>query len=258
MPKSKRIVSCTNVYHIIMRGNNKQNIFINNKDFKRFIEILKKYKQKYNYEIYCYILMTNHIHMIINCKDANISEIIHSIALEYSIYFNNKYERCGHVFQGRFKSRAVESRQYLLNLQRYIHLNCVKAGMAPIDKYEWSSYNEYLHGEQLCKTKPILKLFGDNEKDAINNFIIFNNKTQNPLEEQDIAEFEIRTRLTDEEAVQIIKNILIDEKVDTIFNCSLKEQKRVLKKCLDVKGISKRQIARILQINRKQIEKMDQ
>ena len=79
--------------------------------------------------------MTNHMHIIINCNDGNISQIIHSIALEYSIYFNNKYERCGHVFQDRFKSKAVESQEYLLNLQRYIHLNCVKAGIDAIDKY---------------------------------------------------------------------------------------------------------------------------
>lgn len=256
MPRTKRIISCVNVYHVIMRGNNKQDIFLERKDYIRFINILKKYKQKYGYEIYCYILMTNHVHMIINCNDGNISQIIHSIALEYSIYFNNKYERCGHVFQDRFKSKAVESQEYLLNLQRYIHLNCVKAGIDAIDKYEWSSYKEYIYNEQLCTTKTILNLFGNGEIEAKRNFIIFNNQPILSANEEDIAEFEIKMKLTDEEAIQIINDILKREKINKISNCSLTEKNKILKECLEIRGISIRQIARILQIDRKQIKKI--
>ena len=189
MPRTKRIISCVNVYHVIMRGNNKQDIFLERKDYIRFINILKKYKQKYGYEI-------------------------------------------------------------------YIHLNCVKAGIDTIDKYEWSSYKEYIYNEQLCTTKTILNLFGNDEIEAKRNFIIFNNQPILSANEEDIAEFEIKMKLTDEEAIQIINDILKRENINKISNCSLTEKNKILKECLKIKGISIRQISRILQIDRKQIKKI--
>lgn len=256
MPRPNRIHSYTNVYHIIMRGNNKQNIFMENKDFQRFLLILKKYKIKYEYDLYCYILMTNHIHMIINSNKTDISRIMHSIAQEYSIYFNNKYDRCGHVFQDRFKSKCVESKQYLLNLQRYIHLNCVKAGIGKIDSYKWSSYNEFVKREKLCKTNLILKLFGNDRKSSIKNFIIFNQKTELSPEEQNISEFEIKKLLSDEEAKEMIQIVIKNRNFKELKDCNEDDKDKLIKECIKISGISKRQLARIFQYDKRRIDRI--
>lgn len=256
MPRPNRIHSYTNVYHIIMRGNNKQKIFLENKDFERFLRILKKYKMKYEYDLYCYMLMTNHIHMIINTKKEDISKVMHSIAQEYSIYFNNKYDRCGHVFQDRFKSKCVENREYLLNLQRYIHLNCVKAGIGKIDSYKWSSYNEFIGRKKLCNTDMILKLFGNDRASAVNNFMIFNQKGDLSPEEQNIAEFEMKKLLTDEEAKEMIQLVIKNKKLKQIKDCSEDEKNELAKECLKIDGISKRQLARIFNFDKRRIDRI--
>lgn len=256
MPRPNRIHGYTNIYHIIMRGNNKQNIFLENNDFERFLHILKKYKTKYEYDLYCYILMTNHIHMIINSNKADISQIMHSIAQEYSIYFNNKYERCGHVFQDRFKSKCVENRQYLLNLQRYIHLNCVKAGIDQIDSYKWSSYNEFVGTQKLCNTDFILQLFGDDRDSSVKNFINFNKASYLSPEEQNIAEFEMKKLLTDDEAKEMIQIVIKNKRLKQMNDCDEDEKNRLMKECANIDGISKRQLARIFKFDKRKIDKM--
>lgn len=253
MPRTNRIYSKTNVYHIIVRGNNKQRIFLNTRDFENFIKILKKYKEKYNYSIYCYILMINHVHMIIDAKNEDISTIMHSINQAYSSFFNKKYKKCGHVFQDRFKSKAVENSNYLLNLQRYIHLNCVKAGIAKINEYRWSSYNEFINKNKICDTTIILKLFGNDKKEAIKNFIIFNNKGNFEHDEQNVSEFEIKVKLTDEEVIDIIENIF---KIKREEIKKYNKNKELLCKCIKIKGANKTQIARIFGIDKRKLDKI--
>ena len=104
----------TNVYHIILRSINQQEIFYDNSDHKKFIKCIQQTKEKYVYELYAYVLMNNHIHMLINAKDNNMSKIMQSLAISYAMYFNKKYNRIGHVFYNRFKSKNIETEGYLL------------------------------------------------------------------------------------------------------------------------------------------------
>lgn len=109
------------MYHCMLRGINKQDIFFEEKDYLEFQNIIKKTKEDYLYQLYSYVLMPNHIHLEIKDENQKLSQIIHSMATSYAIYFNKKYQRAGHVFENRFQSKNVENSYYILNLVRYIH-----------------------------------------------------------------------------------------------------------------------------------------
>ncbi len=159
MPRLARKESCTKVYHVILRGNNRQKIFLDEQDYKKFIKEIEKTKEKYKYELYAYCLMTNHVHLVVYDKNDMLSKIIQSIAVSYSGYFSKKYEKVGHLFQNRFLSKEVETREYLMQVCRYVHQNPVKAKISRVNNYNWSSFNEYIYGEKIVSTKMLLSLF---------------------------------------------------------------------------------------------------
>ncbi|MBI4657161.1 MAG: transposase [Elusimicrobia bacterium] len=132
-------------YHIIVRGNNKSEIFIDERDKTQYIDILKYKIEKFQLKIYGYVLMPNHIHLFLETQLPNISEAMHRLNLDYTLYFNKRHKRSGHLFGSRFKSRLIQKDKYFLALLRYIHLNPVKAGLVnkPED-YQWSSHKAYL------------------------------------------------------------------------------------------------------------------
>jgi REP element-mobilizing transposase RayT len=150
-------------YHIIVRGNQKQNIFLDDDDRNNYLERLQKYKTKYNFFLYAYVLMTNHVHLLIETPSDPISKIMQMVNFTYTRYFNKKYDKTGHLFQGRFISYLCDKENYLLSLIRYIHNNPVRAGMVKNAlKYPWSSHKEYLEGtNHLVNTNKTLRLFSE-------------------------------------------------------------------------------------------------
>lgn len=129
------------IYHVINRGNNRQVIFAEEKDYWHYLDILKKYKQKLNFKILAYCLMANHIHLLIKTSTtANISDIMKAITIAHTRYYHHKYQASGHIWQGRFKSPIVSDDEYLLTLMRYIEQNPLRAGIVDQpDKYPFSS-----------------------------------------------------------------------------------------------------------------------
>ncbi len=166
-------------YHIYNRGNRKGDIFLNPKDYQRFMKRLKEYKQLFNIELLCYCLMPNHFHMLLlQHEEEEITKLMLRLCTSYSKYFNIKHELVGRLFQARFRAKIVETDEYLLHLSRYIHLNPLSADLEDLDllgstpgvergdvhgrivHYPWSSYPEYFTDrDQLCNTKPILDYF---------------------------------------------------------------------------------------------------
>ncbi len=162
------------MYHIIVRGNNKQDIFINPEDYTFFLKILEQACKKFKITIYTYCLMSNYYHLHIETKEANLVKFMHWLNTEYVININFKYKRTGHLFEGRYKSILVDKDTYCLSLNRYIHLNPVNAGLVkyPGD-YLWSSYSSYLRGHPLIQGLNINFLFdyfGKNKNRAIVNY----------------------------------------------------------------------------------------
>lgn len=144
MSRKARIISSSDIYHVMARGVNRQQIFEDQQDNEKFLYILKDYQKECNFTVYAYCLMGNHFHILARFGGEPIGQTMKKINTKYACWFNAKYGRVGHLFQDRFKSEPVEDEQYFLSCVRYIHQNPVKARVAEMDQYEYSSYNVYL------------------------------------------------------------------------------------------------------------------
>jgi REP element-mobilizing transposase RayT len=129
------------VWHLTARGNERKRIFRSAPDYLRFLELLGEAARRYNWIVYAYVLMTNHTHLVIETPEETLSRGMQWLNGKYAQWFNRKYKRCGHLFQGRFKGFVVEKETYLLEVLRYVVLNPVRAEMVERpEKYRWSSY----------------------------------------------------------------------------------------------------------------------
>jgi len=132
-------------FHVYSRGNRKQEVFLSDEDRSYFLKILGDACGEFGVRIHAFCLMPNHYHLFAEVLFGGLSKTLHWINTSYTVYFNKKHDRCGHLFQGRFKSILVQAETYAWELVRYIHLNPVRAGLArrPED-YHWSSHPDYL------------------------------------------------------------------------------------------------------------------
>ncbi len=129
MARKPRIEFHGAFYHVITRGNQRQKIFKDKQDYIRYLAILSDYKERYKYFLYAYVLMNNHVHLLIQTQETPLSKILQGINQRYTIYFNRKYKTIGHLFQGRYKAILCDKDEYLLTLVKYIHNNPVRAGI---------------------------------------------------------------------------------------------------------------------------------
>ncbi len=154
------------IMHITVRGNRKYSIFRDYSDYVNYMYILRDSLDNYKneFEIISYVLMTNHIHLQIQTKQIHIGIFMQRLNGFYAKYFNNKYNYVGHLFQERYLSKIIDSRSYMIELSRYIHLNPVRARLVenPED-YLWSSYNVYMgkRKDNIIHDEKILSLFED-------------------------------------------------------------------------------------------------
>jgi len=217
MPRKARKLSSTNIYHVMIRGNRKQDIFLEDYDRFKFVKILKKVKQKEEYELYAYCLMSNHVHLLIKEKNEQISRVMKRINISYVNYFNRKYQQIGHLFQGRYKSEPIESENYLLAVLSYIHNNPLNALIVKnLEEYPWSSYCLYTkklsHQDFLIDGENILSLFSPNKERATDLFIQYHH--QNIPEKNNIIELPEEDKkynqnlINEREAKQYLQNYL--------------------------------------------------
>ena len=162
--RTKRIQSEINIYHVIARGTGRQIIFEDDKDCELFLNLFGKALKDSGAEAYAWCLMSNHAHLLIRSPIEALSGTMHSVLTSYAIYFNKKSERVGHFFQERFHSEPVNDDSYFLTVIRYIHQNPVKAGIATIEEYPWSSYHEYMGRPWICSIDFPLEIFGSIEE----------------------------------------------------------------------------------------------
>lgn len=166
-------------YHIYNRGNRKSDIFMDRRDYERFIRRLKEYKKDYDISLLCYCLMPNHFHFLLKApNESSITGFMLRLCTSYAKYFNIKHELVGRLFQERFRAKLVETDEYLLHLSRYIHLNPISDDLDTLTSlrttpgvereqireklklYPWSSYQEYLKRKNdLCTTDTLLSYF---------------------------------------------------------------------------------------------------
>lgn len=169
MPRKPRIHNPGAVYHVILRGNARQDIFFDAEDRRRFFVLLQEGIKRNGYRLHGYCLMTNHLHLVIQVGEIPLSRIMQNLSLRYTKWINWRQNRIGHLFHGRYKAVMVEADNYLAQLVAYLHLNPVRAGIGedPIE-YPWSSYRAYLGLEQApwLTTEPVLSQFSSREKRA--------------------------------------------------------------------------------------------
>ena len=144
MPRQARKKSENGIYHIMLRGINQQQIFEDEEDYAKFLDILKECKEISEYKVFAYCLMGNHIHLLVKEGTENLEQMFKRICGRFVYWYNTKYRRVGHLFQDRFKSEPVDSERYFFTVLRYIHQNPVKAGICKrVEDYIYSSYSEY-------------------------------------------------------------------------------------------------------------------
>lgn len=163
------------MYHITSRGNRKDPLFYHEIDFLKYLRILEETQHKHPFYIHAYCLMPNHIHLQLETTDTHIKHIMRRINTGYAVYFNKRYDLVGHVFQGRYGAKLIQTIDYELKVNQYIHLNPVEAGIVSRpEQYRWSSYAAYFTNEKppFLHTEKILNYFPHPTKKHFRDFIL--------------------------------------------------------------------------------------
>lgn len=250
MPRLARKKSNSGVYHIIMRGINRQIIFENEEDYDRFIQTMKRYKEKCEYELYAYCLMDNHLHLLLKEGKEPLEFVMRRICSSYVFWYNKKYERTGYLFQDRYRSEPVEDNMYLLTVIRYIFQNPIKAGLVSnlsnLSNYKWTNYMDYVREHNHTDIDLVLNIINTDRKIAVREFINYINQSN----DDKCMEITERQKISDEDAKKIIR---IQCKMDnTIDLQKLDKAKRNmhLRELKKIHGLSIKQIERLTGINR--------
>jgi len=248
MPRTRRLKSETGIYHVILRGNNKQTIFEDDEDNDMFLVTLEQYKKQSGYILLAYCLMGNHLHLLLKTEKEELGQIFQRIGASYVYWYNRKYDRTGHLFQARFKSEVVETDIYLFAVLRYIHQNPLKARMVTrLEDYAWSSYGEYLglNTNRYVDKDFILMLFNEDRNKAVTDFKAFNEI----ITDERCLDISEKKRISDEKAIQLIKKKFSVQSSKEVQGLDSEQRKKCIVFLLN-KGLSVRQISRITGISR--------
>ena len=251
MPRKARIQSKTGVYHIMLRGANRQEIFHDDEDCIRFLETIQRYKSKSGIQVFAWCLMGNHVHLLLKEGIEDISNTMRRIGISFVSYYHWKYKTTGHLFQDRFRSENVESDRYLLTVTRYIHQNPIMAGLTRnVDEWKWSSCQGY-YGKQyfpmgLLDKDFVLEKFSDNAEAARRMFRDYN-ELQN--DDQCLDDFPRRVRKTDTEAKKEMEILLGPVEIAHVKSLPRLKRNEILRNVKKIEGVSYRQIARIFGVS---------
>ncbi|MBP2661400.1 MAG: transposase like protein, partial [Firmicutes bacterium] len=264
MPRQGRQLSESKIYHVMIRGNARKNIFLDDEDKNRFIEILSEKNKERKFVIYAYCLMDNHVHLLINEGSDEIGRIMKRINISYAYYFNKKYVRTGHLFQDRFKSEGIENDAYLLSAVRYIHNNPVKAGIVKnMEEYKWSSYTIYTETENQNSSidkRFILEMFSDDIEKSTKLFIDYS-KIQDDRQFIDLQEENVEEKAiqTENQAKEWLMHYLVKHNINTgdLKNRQQEDLRREIISILkENSNLSIRQIAKLLDIDRNIVQRI--
>lgn len=163
MARKPRVHVPGGVYHVIVRGNHRQDIFFTDEDRHHCYGLLQEGTARFGYRVHGFCLMSNHVHLALQVADIPLSKVMQNVTFRYTQWVNRRQKRSGHLFQGRYKAILVDREAYLSELVRYIHLNPVRAGLArKPEAYRWSGHRAYLGREALpwLTTEWVLGRFG--------------------------------------------------------------------------------------------------
>lgn len=169
MPRGRRATPQNTLFHITVRGNNKRSLFLRDNEYRYFLKLILRYKKRHKFLLYHYCLMKNHVHLMVKSMAyTNISKVMQGLELAYGHYMKKRRGYIGHMWQDRFKSRIIDTDEYLLMSGLYIENNPVRACVAEkASDYRWSSARFYVLGEEniLIDPDPKYLEMGDIDKD---------------------------------------------------------------------------------------------
>ena len=238
MPRTARKKTESNIYHVMLRGINRQNIFEDNEDRFYFMTVLSRCREVSGFRLHAFALMSNHIHLLIEPAGEPLELVFKRIGTRYAVWYNRKYQRAGHLFQDRFRSENVGNDEYYKTVLRYILQNPMKAGLeSRPGSYRWSSYLAYEKGQgALTDTQYALDLFGSRE--ALVEYLAEEN------EDSAMDEAEHDWRLRDDSAREVIRRMADCSSVADYQKLDFAVQKEYAGK-LYLAGLSMGQIARL-------------
>ncbi len=248
MSRVPRIESPTRYQHLIVRGNGKQILFEEDGDYHYYLSLLQRLCNECDITLCAYCLMENHVHLLVNGNGQNVSTFMKRIGTSYAIYFNKKYQRVGHVFQGRYLSEPIKNESHLLVVLRYILKNPQKAGICPLSAYKWSSYALYGVENSIVDTSGIRNILGD-----VSAYRAF----MNAAEEDDaghILDYNGPQKKDDAWALSVIQNCLGGENISHLRTLGKAERNNYLRMFRN-KGLTFRQIERLTGISRGIVER---
>ena len=237
MPRIARKKSSSNIYHAMVRGINRQNIFEDDDDRLCFMKILDYCREISGFRLYAFALMPNHIHLLIEPAGEPLNIVLTRIETRYAMRYNRKYQRIGYLFQNRYRSEAVETDLYFKTVLRYILQNPMKAGIeSRPGSYRWSSYLAYENGKgAITDTQYALDLFGSRE--SLMEFLGRDNN------DEVMDEINFDRRLQDEQIRKIMYRISQCESVSAFQALDQQHRKEYVGKMYQ-SGISLSQIVR--------------
>ena len=163
MARRPRVFAPGGLYHVIVRGNQRQKTFTGESDYQAYLERLARYRRQYGYTIHAYCLMPNHVHLLVESSAHPLAKFMQGLQQSYTQYFNKRHKKTGHLFEGRYKAIVCQEDRYLLELIRYIHLNPVRAGMvkAPA-RYAHMGHHAYVGGKitEIVNPAKVLNMLG--------------------------------------------------------------------------------------------------
>jgi len=240
MPRVARKKSLSGIYHIMLRGINRQLIFLDDEDNEKFLQTLIDCKKVSEFELYAYCIMGNHVHLLMKEGKEDLGQVFKRIGARYVFWYNWKYQRSGHLFQDRYRSEAVDNDPYFIVVLRYIHQNPKKAGLCKsISKYRWSSYGDYIRKSGIVDIDMALGIIGDSQFE----------KAMNEDIDDKCMEFADKSkRMTDEELVKDVEK-KFNLKATMVQYESKEVMKGILREILKMEGVSTRQLSRVTGIS---------
>lgn len=252
MPRLHRVRSNSGIYHVMMRGVNKQTIFEDDEDRQRLLETLKRYKNTNCYDLYGYCLMDNHIHLLMREVEDAIGLAVKRISSSYVHWYNKKYDRYGNLFQGRFRSECIETIGSLFRALRYIHQNPLKAGLSSsIFESEWTSIHEYLGNPRIVNIDFVLDLFSQKQNKILKGFTEY---MQEPNDDEFLDDH-VKVRFADSEVLLFLNELGI-KNISELQQMNRESRNAVLMQLKEVDGVSVRQLSRVTGVSKSVIDRL--
>lgn len=221
MARKPRVHFAGALYHVICRGNQGQFIFRDDQDRERYLDLLRESPRRFGYKLYAYVLMGNHVHHLIEVADAPLSKVMQNILFRYTRYWNARYKKIGHLFQGRYKAILCERDSYLLELIRYLHLNPVRSKMVRYpEQYRWSSHRAYLDGDGKgwIAVEEVLPQWGRSRKQAVATYRRFVRDGFQEGHREDLYQVVDQRYLGDESFVEKVEERIADHETPQVVD----------------------------------------